>query len=158
MIPFRTVLGALHENEVACVIVGGVAAILHGSARVTFDLDLVYDRSAENMKRIVQTLSPFKPYLRGAPAGLPFLFDVKTLKQGLNFTLTTTEGPIDLLGELTGIGDYEAVREHALTAQLFGSTHQFLDLQTLILSKKAAGRPKDLEVIAELESIREERR
>ena len=41
MIPFRTVLGVLNDQEVACVIVGGVAAILHGSARVTFDLDLV---------------------------------------------------------------------------------------------------------------------
>ena len=157
MIPFRTVLGVLHEQEVACVIVGGVAAILHGSARVTFDLDLVYDRSFANLERIVQALAPFKPYLRGAPAGLPFSFDVLTLKQGSNFTLTTSEGPIDLLGQLTGVGDYGEVRAHAVEATLFGSTHQFLDLETLITSKRAAGRPKDLEVIAELESIRAER-
>ncbi|HEX8172339.1 MAG TPA: hypothetical protein VF824_17530 [Thermoanaerobaculia bacterium] len=86
-----------------------------------------------------------KPYLRGAPPGLPFTFDVETLRRGLNFTLTTDAGPIDLLA-------------HAIPAILFGAACSFIDLDTLIASKKAAGRPKDLETIAELEAIREERR
>ena len=158
MTPFRTLLLALRENKVACVIVGGVAATLHGSARLTFDLDLVYERSAENLQRIVKALGPFKPYLRGAPPGLPFLFDAETLKRGLNFTFATSEGPIDLLAELTGVGDYTVVCGHTVEAQLFGAGHAFLDLETLIVSKRAAGRPKDLEIIAELESIRREPR
>lgn len=157
MIEFRSILESLHRNEVAFVIVGGIAATLHGSARLTFDLDIVYERTPKNLERLVAAIAPFAPYLRGAPAGLPFTFDAETLKRGLNFTLTTSDGPLDLLGEIAGVGSYRVAREHADEAQLFGGTYYFLDLDTLIVSKKAAGRPKDFEAIAELEAIREER-
>jgi hypothetical protein len=157
MIEFRRLLESLHRNDVSFVIVGGVAATLHGSARLTFDLDIAYERTPENLARLVTALAPFKPYLRGAPAGLPFKFDVETVKRGLNFTLTTSDGPIDLLGELSGVGSYGAARQHAEQASMFGGTYYYLDLDTLIASKRAAGRPKDFEAIAELEAIREER-
>ena len=157
MIEFRSLLESLERNEVAFVIVGGIAATLHGSARLTFDLDIAYERSPGNLERLVAALTPFAPYLRGAPPGLPFKFDVETLKRGLNFTLTTSDGPIDLLGEISGIGNYAAARQRADEAYLFGGTYYFLDLDALIISKRAAGRPKDFEAIAELETIREER-
>ena len=156
-VEFRALLESLYRNEVAFVIIGGVAATLHGSARVTFDLDIVYERTPENLARLVSALTPFEPYLRGAPAGLPFRFDVETLKRGLNFTLTTSDGPIDLLGDLSGIGTYAAARERSDQAEMFGGTYYYLDLEALIVSKKAAGRPKDFEAIAELEAIRDER-
>lgn len=157
MIEFRSLLESLERNEVAFVIVGGIAATLHGSARLTFDLDVAYERTPENLERLVVALTPFAPYLRGAPPGLPFKFDVETLKRGLNFTLTTSDGPIDLLGEVSGIGNYAAARQRADEAHMFGGTYYFLELEALITSKKAAGRPKDFEAIAELEAIREER-
>lgn len=157
MIEFRRLLESLERNEVAFVIIGGIAATLHGSARLTFDLDVVYERTPANLERLVAALAPFTPYLRGAPPGLPFTFDVETLKRGLNFTLTTSDGPVDLLGEVSGIGSYAAARGRADKADLFGATYSFLDLDALIVSKKAAGRPKDFEAIAELEAIREER-
>ena len=155
---FKTLLAALATNDVEFVIIGGLAATLHGSARVTYDLDIVYKRTPENLARIVAALLPYQPYLRGVPEGLPFQFDVETLKRGLNFTFTTSVGPIDLLGELSGIGSYEAVRARANSATLFDRTYLFIDLEGLITAKRAAGRPKDLETIAELEAIREERR
>jgi predicted nucleotidyltransferase len=157
MIQFRNLLASLHSNQVAFVVIGGVAATLHGSARVTSDLDVVYERSPENLARIVCALAPFQPYLRGAPPGLPFKFDAETLKRGLNFTFTTTEGPIDLLGEVSGLGAYKTVREQAVEAELFGVTYLFLDLDGLIQSKRAAGRAKDLETISELQAIRKQR-
>src|SRR5262249_37153872 len=158
MIEFRRLLESLHRNDVSFVIVGGIAATLHGSARLTFDLDIVYERTPDNLARLVAALASFKPYLRGAPAGLPFKFDVETLKRGLNFTLTTSDGPIDLLGEVSGVGSYGVAHQHAEQASMFGGTYYYLDLDTLIISKKAAGRPKDFEAIAELEAIREERK
>jgi len=157
MIQFKALLSSLQTEGVSFVIIGGVAATLHGAARVTFDLDVVYDRSSENLERIVRALAPFQPYLRGAPPGLPFKFDSETLKRGLNFTLTTSEGPIDLLGELTGVGSFSAVLANSVTAQLFGAEYRFLNLEALIASKRAAGRPKDFEAIAELETIKQER-
>jgi len=158
MTRFETLLNALRSSEVSFVIVGGIAATFHGSSRLTNDLDVVYERSAVNYERVTRALAPFDPYLRGAPPGLPFRFDVETIKRGLNFTLRTSSGDIDLLGELTGVGTYADVLGQSVEAELFGSTCRFINLDGLIRSKRAAGRAKDLEVIAELEAIREQRR
>ena len=157
MTQFETLLSSLEQANVSFVIVGGIAATFHGSARLTNDLDVVYERSAANHERLVKALSPFKPYLRGAPEGLPFRFDAETIKRGLNFTLRTTAGDIDLLGEISGIGGFPQAMARSVDAELFGKTYHFIDLDALIESKRAAGRAKDLEVIAELEAIREER-
>src|SRR5713226_2303290 len=96
---FERLLSALVVGRVEFVIVGGVAATLHGSARLTSDLDIVYERSSRNIARLVAALGPLAPYLRGAPPGLPFRLDEATIVAGLNFTLTTICGPLDLLGE-----------------------------------------------------------
>lgn len=152
---FEGLLRALWEARVDFIVVGGVAATAHGSARLTVDLDVVYDRSPENMERLVLALRPLDPYLRGAPEGLPFRWDVETLRRGLNFTLTTRLGSLDILGEVTGGGDFHALREHTLEVDFFGIRCFVLTLDKLIEVKRAAGRPKDFEAIAELETIRE---
>jgi hypothetical protein len=154
---FSALLSCLLSARVECVLVGGLAGNVHGSARATYDIDLVYRRSPENMQRIVSALGPLKPYLRGAPPGLPFVLDIGTLRRGLNFTLTTTSGDIDLLGEVTGAGTYDDVVHASEEVALFGFTCRCATLEALIRMKRAAGRPKDLEAIAELEALRDER-
>jgi hypothetical protein len=106
----------------------------------------------------VSALAPHGPYLRGAPPGLPFQWDEATIRRGLNFTLTTDLGDLDLFGELTGGGSYDALAPHTVTLELFGMQCRCLDLEWLIRVKRAAGRPKDLEALAELEALLEERR
>jgi hypothetical protein len=157
LIDFPALLRVLHEHGVRFVIVGGAAATAHGSARLTQDLDLVYDRSLENLERLVRALAPHEPYLRGAPPGLPFAFDVETLRRGLNFTLTSKLGDVDLLGEIVGGGGYTELELHSVAMQLFGVRCLVLGLDKLIEVKRAAGRPKDLEALAELVAIRESR-
>jgi hypothetical protein len=109
------------------------------------------------MGRLVDALAPHNPYLRGAPQGLPFGWDLDTIQRGLNFILTTRLGDLDLLGELTGGGGFEQLQEHASTVRVFDRNVQCLDLDWLIRVKRAAGRPRDLEAVAELEALREER-
>ncbi|MGH9369768.1 MAG: hypothetical protein ACRD3M_19120 [Thermoanaerobaculia bacterium] len=75
----------------------------------------------------------------------------------MTFTLTTSLGDLDVLGEITGGGRYEDLLPHAVRIQAFGIEFFCLSLEQLIRVKRAAGRPKDLEVIAELEALREER-
>jgi hypothetical protein len=154
---FAGLLRRLSAAGVEFILVGGVAGNVHGSARATFDIDVVYRRSPENLGRLVDVLRPIEPYLRGAPPGLPFAFDVETLRRGLNFTLTTTLGDIDLLGEVAGGGGYDDLRPMSEPVDLFGGSCRCVTLPTLIRLKRAAGRPKDLEAIAELEALREER-
>jgi len=156
MIDFPKLLRLLTEHDVAFLIIGGVAAVIHGSSRLTQDLDVVYQRSPQNLTRLVQALAEQSPYLRGAPPGLPFQWSVATLRMGLNFTLETSVGPLDLLGEVTGGGSYEDLLGHTIEVEVFGVRCRCLDLPALIRTKRAAGRPKDLEAIAELEVIWEE--
>jgi len=156
MIEFDGLLAALSAHEVAFIVVGGAAAIAHGSVRLTQDLDIVYDRSAANLDRLVAALASYKPYLRGVPEGLPFRWDRETLARGLNFTLITSLGAIDLLGEISGGGGYNDLLPEAIELQVFQARCLCLSLDQLIRTKRACGRPKDLEAVAELEAIREE--
>lgn len=155
MTDFPKLLAALCEGGVEFILVGGVAATVHGSSRLTQDIDVVYGRTDDNLSRLEKGLGPYEPYLRGAPRGLPFDWSAATLKRGLNFTLTTTIGDIDLLGEIVGGGGYDDLLSHSIEIELFGKTCRCLDLPTLIRTKRAAGRPRDLEAVAELEALRD---
>lgn len=157
MTAFEELLRALHEAEVECIVIGGLAATIHGSARLTQDIDVCYARSAANLERLAAALRPLGPYPRGAPPDLPFEWSAATLQTGLNFTLATSAGPLDLFGEVIGGGSYEEMRPHTTVVKLFGMDVRCLDLDWLIRTKRAAGRPRDLEAIAELEALREER-
>jgi predicted nucleotidyltransferase len=156
MTNLQKLLRTLDDHHVEFILIGGLAARAHGSSRLTDDVDVSYARSAHNVRRLVAALAPYKPYLRGAPPGLPFEWSEATIMLGLNFTLTTTLGAIDLLGEIVGGGRYEALLPHTISIGIFGRDTRILDLPWLIHVKRAAGRPKDLEVIAELEALAEE--
>jgi hypothetical protein len=152
---FTQLIRTLTTGRVAFILVGGVAATVHGSARLTRDVDVVYERSVENINRLAATLAPLHPALRGAPQGLPFRFDAATIAAGLNFTLTTDAGDLDVLGEIAGGGTYDALIHGATIIDIFGERCHCLSLAQLIAAKRAAGRPRDLEAIAELELIRD---
>jgi predicted nucleotidyltransferase len=124
---FRALIEALCRSEVRFVLVGGVAATLHGSARLTQDVDVVYAHDADNLARIS------------------------------NFTLATSAEEIDLLSEIAGVGDYNALTAHTIVVEIFGMRCLCLDLPTLIRAKSAAGRPRDLEALAELRALLEEK-
>ena len=157
MTDYAALLAALGGQRVEFILVGGLAATAHGSARLTEDVDVVYRRSTDNYRRMVAALGPRDPYLRGAPPGLPFRWDEQTIERGLNFTLTTSIGAIDLLGEIAGGGTYDELVQHTIELTVFGTPCRCLDLPHLIYVKRAAGRPKDLEAVAELEALLEER-
>ncbi|MEA3245465.1 MAG: hypothetical protein U9Q74_04855 [Gemmatimonadota bacterium] len=152
---FRGAITLLQDADVRFIVVGGLAATLHGSARITTDVDVLYERSTENIEKLVRALAPVDPYLRGAPPGLPFHFDIATVRAGLNFTLATTLGPMDFLGEVLGVGRYEDALPHASPVMVFGRDALVLDLSWLIRAKRAAGRTKDLEALAELELLQD---
>jgi hypothetical protein len=158
MTQFPRLLQVLAEASVELIVVGGVAATAHGAARTTLDLDVVYRRSPENLAHLVTALGPYSPYPRGAPRGLPFQWDIRTLENGLNFTLTTSLGEIDLLGEITAGGAYDDLLSHSTLVELFGAKHRIIDLGELIRVKRAVGRPKDFEAIAELELLWQHRK
>jgi len=155
---FEAVFRTLVSADVRFIVIGGVAAILHGTARITYDVDVVYARDRENIRKVVAAFKPFAPYLRGVQKGLPFVWDERTVLSGLNFTLETTIGDVDLLGEVIGGGTYANLLPQSEDALAFGFPCRVVCLEKLIQLKRAAGRPKDLEPIAELQVLLEERR
>ena|SRR5438874_1489679 len=155
---FDQILPLLVQQQVRFIVIDGGAAIAHGLARATYDVDVVYARDPDNLRNLVAALKPYQPYLRGAPPGLPFRWDEETLRAGLNFTLVTTLGDLDILGEVSGGGGYEQLLPFSEEMEAFGAACRFVTLEKLIQLKRAAGRPKDLEVIAELQALLEEHR
>lgn len=150
---FETMIAALVERGIQFVVVGGVAATVHGSARFTNDLDICYDTSSGNVARLVDLLKEWNAYLRGVEPGLPFVLDQRTFRTTPMMTLTTTQGAIDLLADVPGVGDYAAARAQSEPVRIGATEFRALTLEALIASKKAVRRKKDVDQLIELEAI-----
>ena len=155
MVDLEKAITSLAINNVDFVIVGGVAITLHSSGYITRDLDFCYSRDKENIARLVKALAPFGPVPRNWPEGLRFIFDETSLRNGTNFTFTTSIGDLDLLGEVKGIGDYKDALASSVGYELFGVSVRAFSLDALIISKTAADRPKDHLVLPELLALKE---
>jgi hypothetical protein len=154
---FAAALSALADAGVSFILVGAYAAYVHGASQLTRALDICYERTPENLSRLASALVPFQPRLRGVPDDTPFTFDAQALAQGMNFTLQTDIGELDLLGKLSGVGHFSELARDAVELDLHGHPIRVASLDAIIRSKKAAGRPKDLIALPELEAIREHR-
>ncbi|HUI58128.1 MAG TPA: hypothetical protein VLY04_24305 [Bryobacteraceae bacterium] len=150
---FITAVQALVDHGVDFVIIGGWSAVLHGSAYLTNHLDLCFSRRADNLQRLTKALAPYHPRLRDLPPDLPFVWDEATLGSSTMLTFSTDLGFIDLLAEVTGLGGFEEVQARSIQVQAFDRIVRTLDLSSLIESKRAAGREKDLRLLPELESL-----
>ena len=150
---FRQVIAALSAEGLRFVIVGGVAMRLQGSAHITDDIDFAVARDPANLDALVRALAPHHPALRGAPPGLPFFWDARTLKNIMNITLQTDLGSMGLLGEPAGIGSFEQLWNEATTLDLDGLPVRVASIPSLIAMKRAAGRRKDLLHLMELEQM-----
>ena len=157
MLSIERILKSLHEAEAEFIVIGGVAAILHGSAHITLDMDICYRRTRQNYKRIAEALAPFHPRLRGkdVPPRLSFVLDAQTLEMGLNFTLTTDVGDVDLLGEISGVGGYNDILKEAERFTAYGIEFDVIGLTALIRNKRATLRVKDQRILPELEALLE---
>jgi hypothetical protein len=147
-------LGGLVAKKVRFVVVGGLAAAAHGSSRVTNDLDICYDAlDGDNLVALSSLLARWKAYPRGVEAGLPFIMDDRTLRGAPTIPLTATQGDIDVMDRIAGVGPYADVRKHSEKIAALGVSFRVLDLPTLIKAKRAAGRPRDFEHLPELEAL-----
>lgn len=148
------VLRPLTVRGVDFVVIGGIAAVLHGSPRATFDLDLCFAGDRANLEALGAVLVELEARLRGVDdPGLPFVPDADTLRRIEVLTLSTTAGDVDVLARPAGTKGYEALRRSADRFDLGGYSVLVASIEDLIAMKTAANRPKDLQDIAELETI-----
>ncbi|MCI0335033.1 MAG: hypothetical protein L0228_17635 [Planctomycetes bacterium] len=144
----------LLRHEVEFLVVGGQAEVLMGSPRVTYDTDLCYRRTQANLEHLARALEEIKPSLRGAPPDLPFVLDARALAFGNNYTLNTSMGPVDLLGWVEPLGNYESLLPASETYSLGAIEVRTIGLDDLIRIKQHIGRAKDRESLLQLLAIR----
>lgn len=150
-----TVIEVFAESKVQFVVVGEIVAFIYDLPRGSFAFEICYARRAENVKQIVVALAPYNPLPRGFTTDSSFEWNEQILSNEKIIRLKTELGNIDLLAEVEGIGDYEKVKAESTTNQVSGVDVNILSIKGLLQAKKAAGCPKDLLVIPELEALQE---
>jgi predicted nucleotidyltransferase len=151
----KGILQALTAHGVDFVVIGGVAAILHGSATLTQDVDISFAQDDANLDALGGALRELRASLRGVEDDVPFVPDARTLRQIQLLTLQTSAGPLDLLVPPDGSPPYERLRRGADRMDVGGFAVLVASLDDLIAMKRAGGRDKDLVAVEELETIRD---
>jgi len=144
----------LRAHDVEFIVIGGQAEYLFGSPRVTYDVDLCYRRTTDNLERLAAALRELKPTLRGAPPDLPILLDARALALGSNYTFETAVGKLDLLGWVEPLGDYDHLLRNVETYNVAGMDLNVISLDDLIRVKQHIGRSKDRESLYQLLAIK----
>jgi predicted nucleotidyltransferase len=147
-------LESLAGSGVDFVVIGGIAAVARGSARLTQVLDITYSEDPENLKALAKALAALDVRPRGVADDVPFVADERGLRHTSLLTLDTSAGPLDLLAHPDGAPSYERLRSGADRITVDGVPVLIASIDHLVAMKLAAGRAKDLADIEELDAIR----
>jgi predicted nucleotidyltransferase len=150
---FQGLLERLTDGGLEFVVVGGYAAMTHGSSLVTRDLDVCAVLTTDNVEKIRQLLADWNPKHRMTPQRLSFLDHPAAGMPVQNLYLQTDHGVIDILSSILGIGDFARLAARAEKLEVDGRTYRFIGLEDLITAKEAVGREKDLLAAKELRAI-----
>ncbi len=150
---FSRLLATLADSGLDFVIVGGYAAVTHGSSYVTKDVDICIVFSGENVERLRSALRDYNPRHRMLPNELSFLTEPPPGKNVNNLYLRTDLGAVDVLSTVLGVGDFSRLCQHAEVLEVDDRKYRLMSLPDLIRAKEALGRDKDLLVAKELRAI-----
>jgi predicted nucleotidyltransferase len=151
-------LRVLVAHGVDFVVVGGIAMIYQGSGRLTQDLDICFEPGEANLDALGAALIELDATQYGIPEEVPFVPDGQALRRLSIVTLDTPKGKIDLLRDPSGAPRYDELRRRAERIDTDGMAILVASLDDLESMKRAAGRPKDLLDLEEIEVIRRLRR
>lgn len=148
-------LAVLHEHGVAYVLIGGMAAVVHGSPFPTEDVDITPAATSDNLRRLSAALRDLdaKTRLEGVPEGLPFDHEADSLAAVETWNLTTRCGDVDVSFTPSGTRGYTDLRRDAKEHELFDVLVRVASLADVIRSKQAANRPKDQRVLPTLRDL-----
>jgi predicted nucleotidyltransferase len=140
------------------VVVGGIAMMLLGSARLTRDLDICISPDPDNLEALGGVLVELEARLRGVDEEVRFVPDAATLRNVQLLTLTTSKGWLDVHRKLEGAPRYETLRRNAERYDIGGFSVSVASPDDMIAMKGAAGRLIDMADIEELKAIKRLRR
>jgi len=153
---FRHILEVLNKHKVEYIVVGGVAAVIHGAPMTTFDLDTLVKVESANAGRLANALSELDAHFREHQNRLsPTIQDILA---GGHLLLMTRAGPLDVLGFIGNNQRYDDLVDASSEIQTSEGPLQLLNLEELIEQKKQMGRPKDRAAVELLEAVLQYRR
>lgn len=155
MIDLLEILKILSKHQVEFCLVGGLAAATYGSSMLTQDVDVACSMSIPNLIKLHEALALIHPMHRMVRPHRAFTREDAESGLYKNIYLHTDIGQLDCLGEVKGIGDFDAVMERSAKADSVGFSFSILSLDALIEAKESMGRPRDLENAKILRAIRE---
>jgi hypothetical protein len=147
----------LRRLTVGCVdfvVIGGIAMVAHGSARLTQDLDISYATDTPNLEALGTVLVDLGAQLRGVEDDVPFVHDAPALRRIQLLTLDTAAGPLDLLVDPPGAPRYATLRRRADRVEIDGYRVLVASIDDLLAMKATANRTKDQLDVEELEAIK----
>jgi hypothetical protein len=149
-------LRALSDHRVNFVLIGALAARLHGFPRLTADADITPAEDKPNLERLAAALNELdaKVYTESVPEGLAFDCSSATLARARMWNLVTSAGRLDIAFEPAGVEGYDDLKKDAERFEAFGVRFLVASLDDIIRSKEAAGRPKDLDDVAILRAMK----
>ena len=139
---FSGILKTLLDFRVDFIVVGGVAATLHGVPVATFDLDIVHSRTPENLERLERALNHLDARYRGDPRNLRP--DREVLASSGHHLLMTRMGPLDVLGAIEMGANFDSLSPRSVVMEIEGNQFRVLTLETLIRLKEKSTHEKDL--------------
>lgn len=151
---FPNLLGRLAHAGVDFVIVGGFAGVAHGCTYVTQDIDICCDFSPRTLLALQEAILDLEPVHRMAPGRKKLALTEEKCSQLKNLYLDTTMGQLDCLSFIDGLGDFEQVKQASELIEVEGLKVRVLSLDGLIKAKKSMNRPRDRQVLSQLEAIR----
>lgn len=151
---------ALAEHDVKYVLIGGLAAVLHGSSAMTNDADILPSKDDANLRRLADCLRALDARIRtpDEPAGIEFDPHPSLLGSVAMLNMTTRCGDLDLTFSPAALDDYERVRDRSVAFDVYDTRVSVAALDDIIRSKEAAARPKDHATLPILRALREELR
>lgn len=156
----QELFAVLDRHDVRYVVIGGLAAILHGAPHVTTDLDIVPLEDRANLKRLSAALRELNARIRvaGEPAGIPFDHSGDSIARVRTWNLVTDRGNLDLTFVPSGTRGYDDLVRDAEPMTVRGIEVPVASLADVIRSKEAAGRERDRLVLPTLRRLLERRR
>lgn len=151
----QALLVRLQSSGLEFVVIGGVCVVFHGAPVATFDLDICCPFGEENVHRIEAAVKDLHPVYRLTAHKLSLGETRSAFGQLKNLYLQTDLGKLNCLSEVAGVGDFAAVLKNSVQASFSYGQFRFLDLDALIASKRAVGRPRDLDALRRLLAIKE---
>ena len=154
------IIQVLHEHDVKFVLIGALAARLHGFPRLTADADITPLKSDENLENLARALKKLraKVYTEAIPEGLEFDCSARTLARADMWNLVTNAGRIDIAFMPAGTTGFDDLAKGAEKFKAYGVVFLAASLADIIRSKEAAGRPKDRDDVAMLKAIQKQAR